>query len=77
MKNYRARHETEAVVRLFDNMIIGPEHESEWAEYQMWLSEGNTPEEPEPLPSSSEPTVQEKLASAGLSIDELKEALGL
>jgi hypothetical protein len=75
---YKARHDTDAVVRLSDNMIVGPEHEEEWAEYQAWVSAGNTPDEPDPLPAQPiEPTIQEKLARAGLSIDELKQALGL
>jgi hypothetical protein len=76
--NYKARYHTNAVVRLTDNMIIGPEHEEEWTEYQQWLSTGNKPEDPDPLPEPEpEPTVHEKLARAGLSIDELKQALGL
>ena len=33
---YRARFDTDAVMRLSDNAIIGPEHEEEWAEYQAW-----------------------------------------
>lgn len=41
--SYQLRHETDAVVRLSDNAIIGPQDESDWAEYQQWLSEGNTP----------------------------------
>lgn len=32
---------------------------------------------PEPPPPVEPPTVQEKLAKAGLTVDELKEALGL
>jgi hypothetical protein len=56
MLNYRKRRDTNAVVRLTDNAIIGPENELEWEEYQTWLSEGNTPEEPEsellPVPST-------------------------
>ena len=75
---YKARHDTDAVVRLSDNMIIGPEHEEEWAEYQAWLAEGNAPDEPDPLPEPlPEPTIQEKLASVGLNIDDLKKALGI
>ncbi len=54
--NYKSRNDTEAVVRLTDGAIIGPENETEWEEYQTWLSEGNTPEEPEsellPVPST-------------------------
>ena len=78
MKEYQARHDTDAVVRLSDNMIVGPEHEEEWYEYQSWLTEGNIPEEPEPLPDVlPEPTIQEKLQRAGITIEELKTALGL
>ena len=74
---YKARENTNAVVRLSDNMIVGPEHEEEWAEYQAWLAEGNTPELSDPIEPPPQPTVQEKLAMAGLSVDELKQALGL
>lgn len=75
--NYKTRQETDAVVRLSDNKIIGPEQEQEWAEYQAWLAEGNLPEPFVPEEPFKEPTVQEKLARAGLTIDELKQALGL
>ncbi len=47
--SYRARNETNAVVRLTDYMIIGPENETEWTEYQTWLSQGNQPEPPEEI----------------------------
>lgn len=47
---YKKRFDTDAVVRLSDNMIIGPEHTSEWAEYQTWLAEGNVAADPDPLP---------------------------
>lgn len=46
-------------------------------EYKDWLAEGNTPEPyvapPEPPPL----TTEEKLAAAGITVDELKELLGL
>lgn len=35
---------TNAVLRMSDNMVIGPEHEDDWAEYQAWLAEGKTPD---------------------------------
>ena len=50
---------------------------SDWQEYQDWLAEGNTPN-PYIPPSEPAPlTPQEKLAAAGLSVDELKTLLGL
>lgn len=74
---YQSRFDTDAVVRLSDNMIIGPEHEQEWSEYQSWVADGNTPLPPDPLPVYTPPTTEEKLASVGLSLSDLKSALGL
>lgn len=54
---YQSRFDTDAVVRLSDNMIIGPENLTEWAEYQDWLAEGNTPLPPAPLPVYVPPQV--------------------
>lgn len=50
LTGYQARFDTDAVVRLSDNMIIGPEYVEEWAEYQAWKAEGNVPLDPEPIP---------------------------
>jgi hypothetical protein len=77
MSGYISRRDTDAVVRKLDNMIIGPEHEEEWTEYQEWITQGNIADSPEPLEEYKDPTIQEKLARAGISIDELKEALGV
>jgi len=49
----------------------------DYQEYLAWLKEGNTPLPADPLPEPQELTVQEKLASAGITLDELKAALGL
>lgn len=74
--NYQCRKETEAVVRLTDNMIIGPEHEVEWKEYQDWCCKGNKPLPPEEIESIELP-IEQKLAMVGLNLDDLKSALGI
>lgn len=50
---------------------------TDWMAYQAWLAEGNTPNPYVPPPPAPEPTIEEKLASVGLTIDDLKSALGL
>jgi hypothetical protein len=40
---YTARPGTNAVVRDSDGVIIGPEREEDWAEFQAWIALGNTP----------------------------------
>lgn len=44
---------------------------------QDWIAEGNTPNPYVPPPAPPEPTITEKLASVGLTIDDLKIALGI
>ena len=54
---------------------------TDYQAYLRWLEEGNTPLPPDPEPTpepTPEPlTAQQKLEAAGLTIEELKEALGL
>jgi hypothetical protein len=68
----------DTILRIADNAFIPPDPaNTDYAAYLQWLSEGNTPEPapvPEPVP---EPTPAEKLAAAGLTVDELKALLGL
>jgi len=51
---YRRRSETDAVLRLSDNAIFGPEREEDWRTYQAWLDAGNEPE-PAEEPTSGLP----------------------
>ena len=53
------------------------EANTDYAQYLIWLSEGNTPTPADPIPEPVELTPQEKLASAGLTVDELKLLLGI
>jgi hypothetical protein len=70
--------QNDCILRLADNAVIPPDPANrDYAEYLAWLEEGNTPEpapEPEPVP---ELTPAEKLAASGLTVNELKELLGL
>ena len=68
----------DAILRLADNAFIPPDPaNTDYAAYLAWVDAGNTPEpapEYEPVP---EPTPAEKLAAAGLTVDDLKKLLGL
>jgi hypothetical protein len=46
-------------------------------EHLKWLTEGSKPFLPDPIPEPEPLTPQQKLEAAGLSIEELKELLGL
>jgi len=69
---------SDCILRLADSAFIPPDPaNTDYQAYLAWLKAGNTPEpapEPEPVP---ELTPAEKLANAGLSIEELKGLLGL
>jgi len=63
--------------------IINGEETFEWynvetsSEYLAWLEEGNTPLPPDPEPTPEPLTAQQKLEAAGLTVEELKDLLGL
>jgi hypothetical protein len=50
---------------------------TDYAAYLAWLEEGNEPLPADPIVESEPLTPQQKLEAAGLSIEELKELLGL
>ena len=67
-----------SIIRIEDNACIPNDPaNTDYAQYLIWLSEGNTPDPADPIPEPVELTPQEKLANAGLSVDELKELLGI
>lgn len=66
------------IIRLADNAFIPDDPaNTDYAAYLRWIEEGNTPEAADPVPEPVELTPQEKLANAGLTVDELKTLLGL
>ena len=68
----------ETIKRLSDNAFIPPDlANTDYQQYLLWLEEGNTPLPPDPIPEPEPLTPQQKLEAAGLSIEELKELLGL
>ena len=68
----------ESIIRIEDSAgIPNDPANTDYAQYLIWLEEGNTPDPADPIPEPVELTPQEKLASAGLSVDELKSLLGL
>ena len=69
---------SDCILRLADNAFIPPDPANvDFAAYLEWVAAGNTPEPaPEP-PAPVELTPAEKLAASGLTVDELKELLGL
>ena len=75
---YQLIHNTDCIYRLSDNTCIPPDPaNSDYKEYLLWLEKGNTPLPPDPIPEPEPLTAQQKLEAAGLSIEELKELLGL
>ena len=67
-----------SIIRIEDNACIPNDPaNTDYAQYLIWLSEGNTPDPADPIPEPVSLTPQEKLASAGLTVDELKVLLGI
>jgi hypothetical protein len=58
------------------SFLPDPEN-TEYKEYLKWLEEGNEPLPPDPIPEPESLTPEQKLAQSGLTVEELKELLGL
>jgi hypothetical protein len=66
-----------SIIRTEDNACIPNDPaNTDFANYLIW-AETNTPDPADPIPEPVELTPQEKLASAGLTVDELKVLLGI
>jgi len=78
MMNYYIQNKRGFIGVKGQNISIPPDPaNTDYAAYLEWVAAGNTPEpapEPEPVP---ELTPAEKLAASGLTVDELKQLLGL
>ena len=66
-----------SIFRIADNAYIPPDPaNTDYQAYQAWLDEGNTPlPAPEPPAPPAPLTPAEKLAAAGLTVEELKALL--
>jgi len=53
------------------------EANTDYQAFLAWIAEGNAPNPYVPPPAPPEPTIDEKLASVGLTLDDLKTALGI
>lgn len=68
----------DTILRLADNAFIPPDPaNTDYQKYLAWLEEGNKPLPADPKPTPEPLTAQQKLEAAGLTIEELKELLGL
>jgi len=68
-----------SILRIADNTFIPTDPDNrEYREYLQWLEAGNQPlPAPEPAPIPAPLTTEQKLATAGLTVTELKQLLGL
>jgi hypothetical protein len=69
---------SDTILRLSDGAFIPPDPANvDYAAYLEWVAAGNMPE-PAPMVAPPVPlTPAEKLAASGLTVDELRELLGL
>jgi len=68
----------DTILRIADNAFIPPDPgNTDYQAYLRWLEDGNTPLSPDPIPEPEPLTAQQKLEAAGLTVEELKDLLGL
>ena len=69
----------DSILRIADNAWIPPNPANrDYREYLEWIEAGNQPlPAPEPAPGPAPLTPEQKLANAGLTVNELRELLGL
>jgi hypothetical protein len=68
----------DTILRLSDNAFIPPDPaNTDYQQYLEWISQGNEPLPPDPIPEPEPLTPEQKLAASGLTVEELKELLGL
>jgi len=66
------------ILRTADNAFIPPDPaNTDYQEYLAWVAEGNEPLPADPIPEPEPLTPQQKLEAAGLTVEELRELLGL
>jgi len=74
---YQLTH-SETIKRLSDNAFIPQDPaNTDYQQHLLWLEEGNEPLPPDPIPEPEPLTAQQKLEAAGLTVEELKDLLGL
>jgi hypothetical protein len=75
--SYQLTH-SNMILRLSDELWISPDPaNADYAAYLAWVAAGNMPE-PAPVVEPPKPlTPAQKLSASGLTVEELKELLGL
>lgn len=74
---YKLTHSTSIIDISRNAAIPADPANTDYQQYLKWLEEGNEPLPPDPIPDPEPLTAQQKLEQAGLTVEELKELLGL
>jgi hypothetical protein len=66
---------TTTIIRLTDGLLFEPDPlHSVYADYLQWINEGNIPK---PCAEVSSLTIEQKLSSIGLTVDDVKTLIGI